>query len=33
MSPVTSLADVVEDNYVFIHSDRLAAFTPLMEPR
>jgi FkbM family methyltransferase len=31
--PVTSLADVVEDNYVFLHGDRLAPFRPLIDAR
>jgi FkbM family methyltransferase len=33
LAAISSLADVVEDNYVFIHPDRLAPFAPLLEPR
>jgi FkbM family methyltransferase len=31
LAPIASTADIVEDNYVFIHPRRLAAFAPLLQ--
>jgi FkbM family methyltransferase len=31
LAPVTSLVSIVEDNYVFVHPDRLGPFLPLVE--